>query len=225
MAVKTYAPGTPMVFAIGGDPVGLGLVASLARPGGNATGYMHGSQEIIVKQFSLLREMAPAAKRIAVRFEGGNPSMMQGVSSLRSAAAGAGITVEPLPLRGWKDVDAAHLKWIREPVDGLIVMNDRITSGQAWEIARLADQLRLPVVFGNRVFVDSGGVVSYGIDWPALILRSADYLARILNGAKPADLPVLQPSQFELVVNLAKARRTGQTIPRSLLLQATEVFE
>jgi putative ABC transport system substrate-binding protein len=113
----------------------------------------------------------------------------------------------------------------REQVDGLIVMFDRITSGLAWNIAGLANQLRLPAIYGNRLFIDAGGVVSYGIDWPALILRSADYLARILDGAKPADLPVLQPSQFELVVSVWRARYFGQTLPRSLLLQATEVFE
>jgi len=218
MAVKSHAPKMPMVFSIGGDPVELGLVASLARPGGKATGYLQGSHEIVLKQLSLLRELAPTAKRIAVMLEAGNPSMTQGLRTLQAAAAAAGVTVEAMPLRDWRDLDAAHLRWRREPVDGLIVMYDRITSGLAVSIAGLAYQLRLPVVYGNRRFVDAGGVVSYGIDWPALILRSADYLARILDGATPADLPVLQPSQFELGVKLSAARAQGLVIPQSVLL-------
>jgi putative ABC transport system substrate-binding protein len=226
MSVKTHAPNLPMVFSIGGDPVGLGLVASLARPGGAATGYMQGSQEIVLKQLSLLREMVPSAKRVAVLFEAGNPSMLQGVRSLQHSAAAVGLETQAMSLRDWKDVDAAEKRMMREAVDGMIVMYDRITSGNAWNIASLADRRGLPAVFGNRHFIANGGaLVSYGIDWPAQIVRSADYLARILDGAKPADLPVLQPAQFELVVNLWKARRLGQTIPQSVLLQATEVID
>lgn len=225
LITKAHAPTTPMVFIIGGDPVGMGLVASLPRPGGHSTGYMHRSQEIIARQFSLLRELAPAANRIAVIFEADNPSMMQGVDTLQSAATAAGITVSPVALRDWKDVDAAHRKFQLEPVDGLIVMFDRITAGHAWNIVRLADQLRLPAVYGDRMFVENGAVVSYGINWDATIVRSADYVARILGGAKPADLPVQQPDRFGLVVHMHKARNLGMKIPLSVLLQATEVIE
>jgi putative ABC transport system substrate-binding protein len=225
MAVKANAPTTPLVFIIGGDPVDLGLVSSLSRPGGNATGYLQESHEIILKQLSLLRELAPTCRRIAVMFEAGNPSMMKGVQRLQAAAGNAGLVVESIPLHHWKDVNAAHLKLRREPVDGLIVMYDRITSESAWNIAVFVEQLRLPAVYGSRFFVENGAVVSYGIDWPALLVRSAEYVARILGGTRPADLPVLLPSHFELVVNLHKARRVGQTIPESVLLQATEVIQ
>jgi putative ABC transport system substrate-binding protein len=225
LAVKAHAPTTPTVFIIGGDPVGLGLVASLPRPGGHATGYMHRSQEIIAKQLSLLRELAPAARRIAVMFEAGNPSMLQGVNTVQSAAATAGITVSPVALRDWKDIDAAHNKFRREPVDGLIVMLDRITGGHAWNIVLLADQLRLPTVYGDRLFIENGAVVSYGVDWRATIVLSADYVARILGGVKPTDLAVQQPDRFELVVHMHKARKLGMQIPQSVLLQATEVIE
>jgi putative tryptophan/tyrosine transport system substrate-binding protein len=224
-AVKAHAPSMPMVFIIGGDPVGLGLVASLARPGGQATGYMQSSQEIILKQLSLLRELALAARRIAVVFEAGNPSMMQGVRAVQAAAGGAGIAVSPMPLRDWKDVDAAHKTLPREPVDGLIVMFDRITVGLGWNISLMADQMRLPAIYGSRLFIDSGAALTYGADWPALVTQSADYVARILDGEKPANLPVQQPTRFELVVNMPKARTLGMKIPQSVLLQATEVIE
>jgi putative ABC transport system substrate-binding protein len=225
-AVKTHAPSMPMVFIIGGDPVGLGLVASLARPGGHATGYMHGSHEIIVKQFSLLRELAPAARRVAVMFEAGNPSMVQGVHAVQATAAGVGVAVSPMPLRDWKDVDSAHKSLFREPVDGLIVMFDRITAGLGWNIVLMADRMRLPAVYGSRYFIyNAGAVVSYGSDWPALVRQSADYVARVLDGEKPANLPVQQPKRFELVVNMHKARQLEMKIPQSVLLQATEVIE
>jgi putative ABC transport system substrate-binding protein len=224
LAVKSNAPATPMLFVIGGDPVGLGLVSSLSRPGGNATGYMLLSQQIILKQFSLLRDLTPTAKRIAVTFEAGNPSMMQGVQTLQTAASAVGIAIEPIGLRDYKDVDAAYLKLKDGPVDGLLVMSDRITGAYDYAIANLAQRLRLPGVYGSRSFIDYGGVVSYGIDWPALVVLSADYVARMLGGAKPADLPVQQVTQFELIVNLSAARSQGLSVPQSVLLQATEVI-
>lgn len=226
MAVKAHAPSMPMVFIIGGDPVGLGLVASLARSGGHATGYMQSSQEIILKQLSLLRELAPAARRIAVMFEAENPSMMQGVRAVQATAAGVGIAASPMPLRDWKDADVAGLTLLREPVDGLIVMFDRITAGLGWNIVQMADRMRLPVVYGSSYFIYNGGAtVSYGADWPALVRQSADYVARVLDGEKPANLPVQQPTRFELVVNMYKARTLEMKIPQSVLLQATEVIE
>ena len=134
LVTKAHAPTTPIVFIVGGDPVGLGLVVPLPRPGGNATGYMQRSHEIITKQLSLLRELVPAARRIAIMFEAGNPSMLQGVQALQAAAAGPGIVVRPVPLRDWKDIDVAHLALLREPVDGLIVMFDRVTASDAVSI-------------------------------------------------------------------------------------------
>jgi len=225
LAAKANAPATtPIVFIIGGDPVALGLVASLSKPGGNATGYTQLSQQIILKKLSLLRDLMPTAKRIVIMFEAGNPSMMQGVRAVQAAAGAVGITTEPIALRDYKDVDAAYLKLKAEPADGLIVMSDRITSNNVANITNLASRLRLPAIYGSRYFSDFGAVVSYGIDMPALILRSAEYVARILDGVKPADLPVQQVTQFELVVNLSAARSQGLSIPQSVLLQATEVI-
>jgi putative ABC transport system substrate-binding protein len=225
LAVKANSPGMPTVFVIGGDPIGLGLVSSLSRPGGNATGYVQLSHQIILKQFSLLRDLTPTAKRIAVLFEAGNPSMMQGVQTLKTAASAVGIAVEPIPLRDYKDVEAAYLKLHGGLVEGLLVMFDRITARYAPRIVGLAYQLRLPAVYGSRHFSEAGTAVSYGIDWPALVVLSADYVARILGGTKPEDLPVQQVAQFGLIVNLAAARMQGLSIPQSVLLQATEVIQ
>jgi putative ABC transport system substrate-binding protein len=225
LAVKASAPATPLVFLVGGDPVDLGLVASLARPGGNATGMTYMSIEAGIRLFGLLRQVVPAAKRIAVMFEAGNPSMLQIFKAQQSAASAVGITLSPLELRDWKDVEVAHLSLLREPADGMIVLYDRITSNESWKITHMARELRLPAAYGSRHFVDDWGLLSYGINWPAMVARAADYVARILNGEKPAELPVEQPTQFELLVNQHMARVQGITIPQSVLLQATEVIQ
>ena len=173
----------------------------------------------------MLREIAPSAKRIAVMFEAGNPSMRQSARTLQAAAARAGIEVEAMLLRDWRDVEAAALETGERAgqwADRDVRPHD-IQSG--FDIVALAERFNLPAIFGSRYFVESGALVSYGINWDTYIAGSADYLARILGGEKPADLPVQQASQFELVVNLHKARRVGRTIPQSVLLQATEVFQ
>jgi putative ABC transport system substrate-binding protein len=182
------------------------------------------SHEIAAKQLSLLRELAPSAKRVAIMFEAGNPSMMQAMRTVERASDTVGLKVLPVPLRGWQDVDAALVSWLREPVGGLLVLYDRVTSNLASNIASLARRLNLPAIFGHRSFLVQGGLVSYGIDWAAQIESSADYVARVLDGAKPADLPVQQPTRFELIVNLSLARIYGVTMPQSVLLQATEVI-
>jgi putative tryptophan/tyrosine transport system substrate-binding protein len=225
LGVHAGAPKVPMVFLIGGDPVALGLVKTLQRPGGQATGYVYQTHDISAKQLALLLELAPSAKRIAVMFEAGNPSMRQGVATVERAGKALGLTVLPTPLRGGQDVDAALASWRREPVDGLLVLFDRVTARNAPNIASLAWGLRLPAIYGDRTFIVQGGVVAYGIDWPAHVVGSADCIARVLDGAKPADLPVQQPTRFELVVHLRFARHLGMTIPQSVLLQATEVIQ
>ena len=214
----------PMVFAVGGDPVALGLVASLARPGGNATGWTHASHEHHSKLLALLTEVVPRGRRFAVMFEAGNPSMRQGFDAMRSQAEAAGLTLRAFPLRDGRDIDAADLALAREPADGLVVFFDRVTSTNSAAIVGLARRRRLPAAYGGRHFVDGGGLMSYGIDWPAQLARTADYVARILDGARPADLPVERPTRFDLVINLHAARVQGISLPQSLLLQATEVI-
>jgi putative ABC transport system substrate-binding protein len=135
------------------------------------------------------------------------------------------MIVRRFPLRGWQDVDTARAALVREPVDGLLVLVDRVTAAHRANFIQSADQLRLPAVSGPRYFVDDGGLMSYGIDWPIPLLGTADPLVRILDGAKPSDLPVQRPTRFYLVLNQQTSKALGLALPRSLLLQATEVVE
>jgi putative ABC transport system substrate-binding protein len=224
LAVKAMAPSTPMVFGIGGDPVALGLVASLARPGGNATGWTNASPESGVKLMALLRELVPQAQVFGVMFEAGNASMLQGLGLMKANSLGVGLSLREFPLRDWQDVDAAYTTLLREPVDGLIVLLDRVTSANRVNIVAVASRHRVPAVYGSRYFVYDGGLLSYGVNSPAQYRRGAEYIARILDGAKPAELPVQRPTEFELLVNLHRARVMGISVPQSVLLQATEVI-
>jgi putative ABC transport system substrate-binding protein len=225
LAARAGAAQAPRVFAIGSDPVALGLVATLQRPGGNATGHVSPPHEIAVKQLSLLRELAPGAKRVALVFQAGNASTMLTVDSVEAAARPLGLVIRRLPLRRWQDVEALPSALQREPVDALLVLADRMTYEHRAEIVQVAKRLRLPTVYGSRFFIEHGGLVSFGIDWPAMMVGSADYVARVLGGARPAELPVQQSMRFELVVNRRAARALGVTLPQSVLLQATEVIE
>lgn len=157
-------------------------------------------------------------------FETGNASMLQAFDLMKANATGAGLTLRAFPLRDWRDVDAADTTLVREPVDGLVVLFDRVTSANRPNIVGIASRRRLPAVYGSRYFVDDGGLLSFGVDWPVQFMRSAEYIARILDGAKPADLPVERPTQFEMVVNLHMAKVMGISVPQSVLLQATEVI-
>jgi putative tryptophan/tyrosine transport system substrate-binding protein len=204
--------------------VSLGLVASLARPGGNATGWTHASHEHHSKLLALLTEVVPRGRRFAVSFEDSNPSMRQAFDSMRRQAESAGLTLRAFPLRDGRDIDAADLALGREPADGLVVFFDRVTSTNSAAIVGLARRRSLLAAYGGRHFVDGGGLMSYSINWPAQLARTADYVARILDGARPADLPVERPTRFDLVVNLRAARVQGINLPQSLLLQATEVI-
>ncbi len=225
LAAQAGAAQTPRVFIIASDPVALGLVATLQRPGGNATGHVTPAQEIAVKQLSLLRELAPAAKRVGMVFGAGNASMLLSVQGVEAAARPLGLVVRRFALQGWQDAEAMPSALSREPVDGLLVPLDLLTYEYRAEIIQVANRLRLPAVYGSRFFIEHGGLVSFGIDWPAMMVGSADYVARILGGAKAADLPVQQSTRFELIVNRQRARTLGVTIPQSVLLQATEVLE
>ena len=146
--------------------------------------------------------------------------MPQSARAVESAAKPIDHVIRRFPLRDWQDVDAALAALLREPVDGLSVLFDRVTSGLRWNIIDAANRLHLPTIHGARHFVEDGGHHSHGIDWPALRVARADCFARILDGAKPADLPVQQPTRFELVVNRHRARKLNMAIPQSVLLQA-----
>jgi len=225
LAAQAGAAQTPRVFVIGSDPVALGLVATLQRPGGNATGHVSPPHEIAVRQLSLLRELAPGAKRVALLFQAGSASTMLTVDSVETAARPLGLAIRRLPLQRWQDVEALPSALQREAVDALLAVSDRLTYEHRAEIVQMANRLRLPAVYGSRFFIEHGGLVSFGIDWPAMMVDSADYVARVLEGARPAELPVQQSMRFELIVNRRGARALGVTLPQSVLLQATEVVE
>jgi putative ABC transport system substrate-binding protein len=225
LAAQAGAAQTPRVFIIGSDPVALGLVATLQRPGGNATGHISPPHEIAVKQLSLLRELAPAARRIALVFGAGSASTLLSVQGVEAAAKPLGLNVRRFALQGWQDMEAMPSVLSREPADGMLVLIDRKTYEHRAEIVEMANRLHLPAVYGSRFFIEHGGLVSFGIDWPAMMVGSADYVARILGGAKPTELPVQQSTHFDLIVNRRSARLLGVTLPQSVLLQATELIE
>jgi putative ABC transport system substrate-binding protein len=182
------------------------------------------SYQTALKLYSLLKELAPHVRKVALMYEAGNSSLQLGVDALRKHPAAAGVQWRVFGMRDWRDVDAANLALMRQPADGLIVLHDQVTSAYGPGIVGLAAVRGLPAVYGSRYRVEDGGLLSYGIDWPKHFIRTADYMARILDGAKPGDLPVEQPTQFELVVNLGMARIQGISVPQSVLLQATEVI-
>ena len=180
LAAKAGAPSIPLVFAVGGDPVAIGLAQSLARPGGNATGLSHMLPELGIKQLGLLRELTTAAKRVAVMFEADNPSMLNIFKGMQAAADRLGISLRPFELRGWKDVDDARSVLLREPDDGLIVLLDRVTADKRAGITRLATQLRLPTCLRGPLFRRSR--------WAAVLrhhLEGTGDAHRRLRGARP----------------------------------------
>lgn len=224
LAVMSAAPSTPLVFAIGGDPVAIKLVTSMERPGGNATGWTIASHESGIKLIDLLRETVPRAKRFAAIFQSDNAASEQIYKALIVHATAAGVALQAFSVRDRKDIHALDPLWTREPVDGVIVPFEPVTVAVAGEIIRLAALQRAPAAYGSRFFVNAGGLLSYGVSWPAEVTRTADFVARILDGGKPADIPVERSTNFELIVNMRSARALGINVPQSVLAQATEVL-
>jgi putative ABC transport system substrate-binding protein len=225
LAARAAATSTPLVFLYAGDPVAAGLVRSMAQPGGNATGLIV-VPDSAAKLLSLLKEVAPRARRVTVLYgEAYRPVAEPRYALLSTAAAAAGIALQAQPIRTREDVHALDAKWAGAPVDGLIVFFDTVTYEHKGDIVRLAALNRVPAVYASRYYVEAGGLLSYGIDWPAAVLRTAEIAAKVLDGTKPADIPVERVSQFELLVNQRAARALGITVPQSVLAQATEVIQ
>lgn len=225
-ALKKATQSIPIVFANVTDPLGQGLVDNLGRPGGNVTGLALFEPEIGGKWLELLREVAPGAKRAAVLFNPGMaPYSELYLNSLRAAGPAFGVEPFPLPVADQPGVQAAMLRLSRESETALIVLLDAFTFGQRDTIARMAIELRVPAVYSVRMYVDSGGLASYGADFSDQYRQVAFYADRILRGSKPAELPVQRPTKFELVVNLTTAKAMGLALPTSLLVRADEVIE
>jgi putative ABC transport system substrate-binding protein len=224
-AAKAATTTIPIVFAVGDDPVRLGLVASLARPGGNLTGINFFNSELVAKRLELLRELVPAATRVAVLV---NPTVASAESTLRDvepAARAIGLQIQFLNASTSREIDAAFATLVRERPDALFVANDGFFGSRRVQLANLASRYAVPAIFHSREIADVGGLMSYGTNIADAWRQVGVYAGRILKGAKPADLPVVQASKFELVINAQTARMLGLTVPTTLLASADEVIE
>jgi putative ABC transport system substrate-binding protein len=210
-------------MAASGDPVGTGLVASLGRPGGNVTGLSLFNVEIYAKRVELLRELVPRLTRIAGLFNMGNPVLPLQWKEVERAARSLGIQAQLLDVRRPEDLPRAFDAAAKQRAQALIVGLDGVTQGNLRPIAELAAKQRLPSIFGAKEYVHVGGLITYGVSDPEMYHRAATFVDKIFKGAKPADLPVEQPTKFELVINLKAAKALGLTIPQSLLLRADEI--
>jgi putative tryptophan/tyrosine transport system substrate-binding protein len=214
----------PIVFALAADPVGSGLVASLGHPGGNLTGLSGQNVDLTGKRFELLREIVPGLRRLAVLFNGNNPTSMIEIDIIRTAASPLGIALFPSEILGVEDI-APAIATIATQADALFVVGEPLTFTHRLRISTLALAAHLPTTYPARGYVEVGGLMSYGPSFSDLFLRAADYVDKILRGAKPGDLPVEQPTKFELVINQTAAKALSLTIPESFLLRADEVIE
>jgi putative ABC transport system substrate-binding protein len=225
-AARRATPPPPIIFAVAGDPLGAGLVASLARPGANVTGFAVMGSEMAAKRLELLREAVPGATRIAVIWNPDNPSPTPELRETQTTARALGIQIQSVQVREARTLDDAFVTVARERANAVVVLSDNMLFGEKKHIGSLAAQKRLPGIAWTREFADDGGLLMvYGPDVAEMHRRAADYVDRILKGAKPADLPVEQPTKFELVINLKTAKALGLTIPRSLLGRADEIIE
>jgi putative ABC transport system substrate-binding protein len=224
-AAKRATSTVPIVFALSGDPVAAGLVASLARPGGNITGLATISGEVVGKQLELLKRVAPKVSRVAVLQNPSNPGHALTLPQAEGAARALGVQLQVLKARTPSEIEVAFAAMRSQRADGALVLRDAMFREQRAQIVALAAKSRLPAVYGLREEAEAGGLMAYGASVPQLFRRAATYVDKILKGAKPADLPVEQPTKFELVINLKTAKALGLTIPPSLLGQADQVIQ
>jgi putative ABC transport system substrate-binding protein len=225
LAAKQATTTIPIVLANAGDPVGSGLVASLAKPGGNITGLSLMAPELGGKRLEILKEVLPNISRVAVLWNAANPYSALVLRETQAAAKKLSIHLEPLEVRSPDDFDTAFSSSVAQRVEAIIAVEDPLTFGHRKLIAEFSTKNRVPGIYGLREFVDSGGFLAYGANVAELYRRAAGYVDKILKGAKPADLPVEQPTKFELVINLKTAKALGITVPLTLLARADEVIE
>jgi putative tryptophan/tyrosine transport system substrate-binding protein len=225
LAAKAATTTIPIVFVVAADPVRLGLVASLARPGGNLTGINFFNVEVTAKRLELLRELVPGATRVAVLVNPANPATETTLRDVEPAARAMGLQLQVLKAGTSREIDAAFATFVRERPDALFVGGDSFFVSRRFQLVNLASRHAVPATFSNRDFAEVGGLISYGAN-PADAYRQVGvYAGRILKGAKPADLPVVQASKLELVINAQAARTIGLTVPDKLLATADEVIE
>ena len=225
-AAKTATTTVPVVFSAGEDPVRLGLVTSLARPGGNLTGINFFTGELAAKRLELLREVVPGAIRVAVSVNPANPPTTETtLRDVEPAARALGLQIQIFNARTNREIDAAFAALVRERPDTLFIGNDAFFNSRRVQLALLAGRLGVPAIYSDREYAEAGGLMTYGSNIVDVYRQVGVYVGRILKGAKPADLPVVQSSKFELVINANTARMLGLTVPPSLLAIADEVIE
>ena len=225
-AAKAATATIPIVFGVGEDPVKLGLVASLARPGGNATGINFFFQEIVAKRLGLLHDLVPKAVRIAVLINPANaPVAETTLQEMPEAARAIGLQIQVLNASTSREIEAAFVTLVHDRADALFVAPDGLFSNRRVQFATLAAAHRIPAAYHLREFVEAGGLMSYGTDFLDSWHQVGVYTGQILKGAKPADLPVWQSTKFEFVINLQTARAIGLAVPPTLLARADEVIE
>jgi len=224
-AAKAAAGGIPIVFMAVGDPVGAGVVESLARPGGNVTGLSDLASNLQGSRLQLLREVVPSASAVGVVFNPGTPYAALAYKELEAAAGVAKIELRPFEVRSAKEIEPQLLATKDAGAGALVIFEDPLTLSQRREIATIVARLQLPAVYGYREFAEAGGLMSYGTDHGAQWRRGAEFVDLILRGAKPAELPVEQPTRFELVVNLKTASELALPIPPTIMIRANDTIE
>jgi putative ABC transport system substrate-binding protein len=226
LAAKAATATIPIAFGIAGDPVGHGLIASLARPGGNATGINFLATEIVAKRLGLLRELVPKAARVVVLVNPSNvPSTESTLRGIPEAARAIGVQIQVVNASTRGEIEAAFATIARERADALFVAPDGFFYSHRVRFAMLATHYRIPAAYGSREVVESGGLMSYGTDLVDMYRQIGAYAGRILKGANAAELPVVQSTKFEFVINLQTARLLGIEVPPTLLASADEVIE
>ena len=224
LAAKESTSTIPIVMAQDNDPVGSGVVASLARPGGNITGLSTLAPEISGKQLELLKEIVPRLIHAAVIGTSTNPGNTQRLKEIELAAGAFNVQLKYLDVLGSKDIETAFQAASKGHADALLVLGGAVLNSHRTQVIQLAVKSRLPVIYGRRDYVEDGGLVSYGVSFTDLDRRAATYVDKILKGRKPADLPVEQPTKFEFIINLKAAKQIGLTIPPNVLARADRVI-
>jgi putative tryptophan/tyrosine transport system substrate-binding protein len=224
LAAKQATSVIPIVFAVANDPVGSGFVASLSRPGGNVTGLSLQSTDLAGKRLELLREVVPGLRRLAIMAHVGNPGAVLELAGIQTAARALGLEVATLEIRRAEDI-APTFEMLKSRVDALYVETDALMSTHRIRINTLALAARLPTMHGGRAYVEAGGLMSYGPNYTDLFRRAADLVDKVLRGQKPSDIPVEQPTNFDLIINLTTAKALGIDVPPMLLARADEVIE
>jgi putative ABC transport system substrate-binding protein len=224
IALKKATSTIPIVFAAAGDPVGTGLVSSLAHPGGNVTGLSNQQTDLAGRRLAFLREIAPEIRRVGVMGNVTAPNVVLEMNAVVAAALKLGLDVVPVTLSRADDI-LPGMKSVIGKVDALYICTDPLLTLHRARISTFAASEKLPTVYAFREYVEAGGLLSYGPNFPDLFRRSADFVDKILHGARPSDIPVEQPTKYDLIVNLTTAKALGLEIPESFLLRADQVLE